>query len=371
MKIGILTFHYAYNYGAVLQCYALQEALKEMGHEVSVIDYRQYDIANAYKLFRKKKILSKNPLLLVKNICKETVLSPFKLKRKRSFEEFIKQNLNLTRRVSYDEIPDDFDVYIVGSDQIWNPKILGGKLDKAYLADFAFARDGKILIAYAASSGPGKFNEQALAQLKETAERLDAVSVREENLWKTIDPLTQKKVEIVVDPTLLVNRNVWNKFVGQRLVQEKYILVYQVVNHPETLLTAKKLSRELGVKVIEIGAITRTKIKDIFTKRLADSPAVFLNLIKHAECMVTTSFHGTAISAIFNTPFYTIDINRKNDDRCANLLELLGQRNRFITSKFNENFTPVDFTKTNKILERIKTKSTLFLEEAINGKSVN
>lgn len=366
MKIGILTFHYAYNYGAVLQCYALQEALKELGHEVFVIDYHQQDIENAYKLFRKKKIISKNPLLIVKNILKESLLTPYKLKRKKSFEDFITHNLNLTKRVSYGDIPDNLDVYIVGSDQIWNPKILGGKLDKAYLADFKFNTDDKILIAYAASSGHGKFGKQALEQLKTTAERLNSISVREENLQRIISSLTNKNVEIVLDPTLLVKKNVWNKFVNERLIKKKYILVYQVVNHPETLKIAKKLSKELKVEIIEIGSITRTKIKDIFSKRLTDSPAVFLNLIKHAECMVTTSFHGSAISAIFNTPFYTVDIKRKNDDRCSNLLEMLGLKNRFITSDFDFKFTLIDFTQTNNRLEQIKIKSVHFLEESIN-----
>ena len=136
MKIGILTFHCAHNYGAVLQCYALQEMLKGMGHTVEIIDYRPDYLRMPFDVINLHRIQSRNLLRLVKSIILETLSLSQRIIRHRKFDSFIKYYLNLSRSVG---ISSDYDVYVMGSDQIWNPKITNG-FDGVYFGYLPFPK---------------------------------------------------------------------------------------------------------------------------------------------------------------------------------------------------------------------------------------
>ena len=150
MKIGILTFHCAHNYGAVLQCYAMQEFLRCKGHDVEVINYRPKYLLEPYKTFKVKRFLSKKPIRLSKGVIIEFILFPTRLKRFNGFEKFIKNRLSLSEKATCSSISPKYDVYIAGSDQIWNPKITHG-FDSVFFADFPFIKNMKKYISYAAS----------------------------------------------------------------------------------------------------------------------------------------------------------------------------------------------------------------------------
>ena len=155
MKLGILTFHGAHNYGAVLQCYALQEVLTKMGHDVYVIDYRQPYINEVYKIFsfqilkRKMKNLGAVADYVRYNIFRASAIK----KRREHFEEFTSKYLNLTLPCDAESVPVDFDAYIIGSDQVWSQVCTGGDFDDVYFGKFRRNEDSRV-IGYAISSNP-------------------------------------------------------------------------------------------------------------------------------------------------------------------------------------------------------------------------
>ena len=167
MKIGILTFHCAHNYGAVLQCYATQEFLRGKGYDVEVINYRPYYLLHPYQLFNYRRVLCKNPIRLIKKFIQELLLFPVRYKRWRAFEGFINEQLQLGSVVT-NKLPIDCDVYLIGSDQVWNPKITNG-FDDVYFAQFPFAKAKKRYVAYAASMEAKKLKNEGMSYLNTTS----------------------------------------------------------------------------------------------------------------------------------------------------------------------------------------------------------
>ena len=147
MRVGILTFHCAHNYGAVLQCYALQEVLRGMGNEVEVINYCPSYLTDVYKVVNIHRVLSRNPLRMAKRSIVEVLTLSNRIRRYRGFDRFI--NSWLTLSASRDVTP-DYDVYVMGSDQIWNPSLTHG-FDGRFFGDFPFPKEGRKYVSYAAS----------------------------------------------------------------------------------------------------------------------------------------------------------------------------------------------------------------------------
>ena len=114
MKIGILTFHCAHNYGAVLQCYALQEYITSLGHKVEIIDYQPKYLLKPYSIYKFNKIICKNPIQFIKNIIWEIIQFYYRRKRHSNFDSFIKNRLNLSQKIRQQNIPNHYDIYIIG-----------------------------------------------------------------------------------------------------------------------------------------------------------------------------------------------------------------------------------------------------------------
>ena len=359
MKIGILTFHCAHNYGAILQCYALQEYLKVQGHNVEVIDYRPPYLLKPYSLFNINRIRSRNPIRIIKNFIRESILFYGRYKRYCGFESFIKNRLNLSAKVKGKNIPDNYDVYIIGSDQVWNPKITE-EFDNIYFANFPFKKEQKKYISYAASMETQELNHEQKKYFTSALNSLDQISVRENVLCELLQPLTHKDIKQVLDPTLLIESSVWEKVVTPPNIKLKYVLVYQVRINERTMQIANEIAKQIGGIVIETVAwLDKQCLKN---KYQYASPEMFLGLIKHASCIVTTSFHGTAFSVIFNKPFYTLVLNDGKDSRSLSLLSSVGLRDRAISLETVPTFTPIDYSKANQQLNIIRKESSQFLK---------
>ncbi len=362
MKIGILTFHCAHNYGAVLQCYALQETLKRMGHDVEVIDYRPEYLLDPYKRFNIHRFISKNLILAAKNIVKEPMMLRARLRRYKAFGKFINGRLNLSSRVTASGISSKYDIYIMGSDQIWNPKITQG-FEPVYFGNFNFAKGERKFIAYAASMEAKGLNEEARDFLKKSLQNFDAVSVRETQLANMLQPLTGKSIDTVLDPTLLADSSIWNKIAVRPSIKQKYVLVYQVRMNQRTLEIASDIARQMNVEVIELQAWLSVNLHG--DKIQCASPEEFLGWIKYSSCVVTTSFHGTAFSIIFNRPFYCIKLDDGSDTRSLSLLRNTGLENRLISKDSNPVFSEIDYGKANKNVSDLRNVSMDFLAKAI------
>lgn len=363
MKIGILTFHCAHNYGAMLQCYALQEHLVSMGHSVKVINYQPTYLLKPYNVFDIDRIFSKNVFKMIKNILRELLLLPKRIRRHRAFNHFLSKRIYMSKLCDKHTITDDFDVYIFGSDQIWNPKITNG-VDGMYFGCFPFPKGQKRYISYAASLGLDTIDSLLGESLKVNFKSIDHISVREETMVKLLMPYTNKPIKVVLDPTLLVSKIVWDKL-SDNVKRRNYVLVYQVREDPNTIEFAKHIARQLNADIVKLVAwVKRKKGKG---ENASASPEDFVSYIKHASCVVTTSFHGTAFSVIFNKPFYCLKLGDGCDNRSNSLLSALKLDNRMIDKNERPTFSPIDYSFSNEKLEQMRNESNSFLSLSLKN----
>ena len=362
MKIGILTFHCVENYGAVLQCYATQEFLRSKGYEVNIIDYRPDYLLSSYHVFYFRRLLCRNPLNAMINLVKELIHLPKRCYRRKAFHKFFRQHLELSKTVTCDTIPSTFEGYVVGSDQIWNAKITGG-FDDVYFCNFPFLKEKKRYVAYAASMGRvGLVDDNERDYIHHALNHFDAISVREHDLLELLQSLSSQPTPQVLDPTLMVNPQIWEKFVQTPLISQKYVAVYEVRIDKNVRRIAADIAKQIGGDVVFMDSWFSLKTNEIHK---AVSPENFVNIIKYAACVVTTSFHGTAFSVIFNRPFYTIRLNDGADSRSQSLLETLHLEERMVDKHTTPTYSPIDYSNTNVILATLRKYSQEFLQDAL------
>ena len=226
MKIGILTFHNAYNYGAVLQAYATQEIVKSYGHEVEIINYHNNKVDRHYKKNRNR--FYRIPLVLIEKY--------FFNKRKEAYKRFINKYLHLTKEVlvsSENVTLDKYDVILIGSDQLWNKRITGG-WDKMYWGDFEASHSTR-KVAWSICMNKIDLDDDDIIFIKKHLENFDLISVRESDLLSFISNLTTKKVYQTLDPTLVLPSEKWEK-VCHDVKEKGYIAVYAVRKEDETIM---------------------------------------------------------------------------------------------------------------------------------------
>lgn len=359
-KIGTITFHNSYNYGSVLQAFALQTYLKKEGYAPQIIDfeyekdYRQYRLFRTYLYLHQPKSFFADLYRLRRNI-----------KRKKNFKEFQKKYLNLTSHhyMSDDDMSnlnEKFDAFICGSDQIWNLECTGEIVSAYFLG---FVADDKLKIAYAPSIASNSFNGDR-EKLKELIGRLDYVSVREASTIKNVNVYTSKNVNNVVDPTLLLESSDYKKIedVSNKL-PEQYIFFYQLEDDEFKMAKwCKSLARKNNIPIIYI---YKNKIHE-FKKEIyayGVTPSEFLTLIDKATYIVTNSFHATVFSVIFEKKFCTFP-TRNSSSRMRDLLENIGLGNRIWSNSFEIN-EKIDYENVKNKLNNFSQNSKKYLKEAL------
>ncbi|GKS69079.1 hypothetical protein W03_10830 [Nitrosomonas sp. PY1] len=328
LKIGILTFHRALNNGAVLQSFALQEAIKKLGHDAEIIDYRQNFIERRYQFFKINPAFITQPLIFLRNLIRSIKRLPYTIQRKKQFELFAQDHLQVSHSIvnGKDEIPQQYDIYIIGSDQVWNSNLTGG-IDEIYWGAFSIPINSK-KISYAASTPYQNLAYIAEEQLVRFIHNFDDISVREKIIQEKLQKYTSKPIKLVLDPTLILPKDVWEEIVTPKYKNERYIVIYQArlfKKNPKLLQEkARILANKLNCKVIDINNPL---------DRQCYSPSDFVSLIKYAQYVITSSFHGAAFSVIFNTPFYSICYDDGQDDRYAYLELTQKFSNQICTAK--------------------------------------
>lgn len=360
MKIGILTYHRAHNYGAVLQAFALQEKLKALGHTVEIIDYSPNYLINPYKILSFNRLLTKSPIIIVKNLLNIIVTFRRRLIRHKRFNHFINKYLVISEKVT-SVIPPMYDIYILGSDQIWNSKISSG-FDKIFFGYFTTKKNA-LKITYAASMEANNLSNGENVFFENALRNFNGISVRESNLSVLLQPLTSKIVKNVLDPTFIVDRLIWDNLAIKPKIAKKYVLVYDVRINDQTLILAHKIAKEIDGVVVQLTAWIRSSY--VKHRYQCASPKEFVGWIKYADCIVTSSFHGTAFSIIYNLPFYTIKLNDGADSRSELLLKNLDLSNRLISTESNIHFTNIDYSNPNNLLEELKKESLYYLSNFI------
>lgn len=316
MKAAIITFQDAINFGASLQAFALKRVIQQWG---------ECEIINYYNDFFHRKPSLNNP----KTVLLSIMNGRKRRKKEKRFFAFQEKYLVKTEKIFFDDtlskLNGEYDLFITGSDQVWNLECSGHKT--AYFLDFV--EDQKKKISYAASFGSGELSEGTL--IKKLLNSFYAISVREASGQKIVANLLHRQVPLVLDPTLLLTKNDWKECFGLRFDQ-KYVLVYEVLNGTNLVETAKRFARE---KRIPLLCITSSNKPRVGMRCIKDAgPIQWLQLFAGSAYVFTNSFHGLAFSLLFEKQFAVelLPPPATTNARLIELLNMTGLSDRVISS---------------------------------------
>lgn len=340
MKIGILTYHNAVNYGAILQTYALQEVIKKIICEnVTVIDYHSPAVDSQYNYISYKDSGS------LKGFVLSNVTTLLRKKKNYAFNEFICSNLICTPRVNCvsDDNLKNISTIVVGSDQVWNPACTNG--DKNYL--LSDVGSDKIKISYAASMGSGdkisEFSSKYDIDYKKYLKNFDAISCREKDAADFLSKELAMNCTSVVDPVFLYETDNWYSFVdqyddSQKKKRNEHIFVYNLGNFLTLQKLVKKVKKETGLDVIVVNKDAKGDFMYLNCENKSNcAPQEFLYLLRSAKIVISDSFHATAFSIIFGKNFYTVGNSCSNNTniRMKNILSHYGLERRYVINEID------------------------------------
>lgn len=385
-RIGIITTFKANNYGAELQAFALQKKLRLMGYDAELIDYlfyknkgyvysknstpwKNFGLKDRIKHYLLYRVL--NPFIAVWGNC----LSSTMRQRTKNFREFHQNYSHMSK--TYCSMDDlyaadlNYDVYCVGSDQVWNPAT-AISIEPYFLT---FAPKDANKISYASSFGVSTLPSETRQKYANGLNNLGAISCREEEGVKLVKELTGRDATHVVDPTLLLKAEEWKSISKSSLcpTDSKYILLYNIYELGSIYQLARRISRELGWPILKLckrGFLLR-KHKGV--KNIPSAgPADFVGLIENAGLLLTNSFHGCAFAVNLQTPFWVIlDQKASNNSRLYSFLKRLHLENRVLEDTNLSNFDylqNINYDNVSESLEAWRKKSLAYLKSAINGK---
>lgn len=371
MKIKIITLHQIFNYGSVLQTYATQKIFEKYSSNVEVINYispvrtaKELFLAGPYRhqklsLIKILYYLAKGPSLCLKGL---------------TFGSFVKKNINLTKKkyIQYEDLENNVpiaDIYVTGSDQVWNSFYNGG-VDSAYF--LGFVRDNTKRIAYCSSFGSKEIVDSDKTEIGNYLKAYDAISVRESSAVEIVKDLSGKEAMWLIDPTLQIDKEDWGKLSEKRKIKDKYLLLFlPYTEKNDAFAIAKKVAAEKKLKIV--GLSWKIGSNQIYDKQfLYASPKTFLSLIQYAEIIITNSFHGVAFSYNFNKDFIAIRRDLFNE-RIDSLLNLTGLSKRQISevSEISQVRESIDYAEVNKVLTHERNKANRFLDFVMRESGLN
>lgn len=368
------------NYGAALQGYALYKIVKEAGYDINiqrylggVLEIKEGKVQSYKRLFNYS--FSEIYIKLLFRIGK--IIHRNDIEKQRALFQYFQDSLMTFypgKRKNWKTLQNDFpkaDIYLCGSDQIWNPAFKCGYNDPGYFLGFT----KKHKVAYAPSFGVSDITETAQRDLNQLLESFDYISVREDAGATIIEKYTKRKATVVLDPTLLLDSEEWkNIAVSSVGIPRKYILCYRFGNSLEVNNEIKQISLLLALPIIELPLSGISYLNHDEERLFEVGPKEFVGLIRNATLVCTDSFHATVFSILMETPFVTFLRNESAkkgegmNSRVTNLLGLLGLQNR-ISSKLNlkekSDLLNVSFENAKQALEIQKQKSLNWLLNAL------
>lgn len=375
-SVGIITYHHYYNYGTMLQAYALQKECELLGFQSEIIDFKQNNNPTAKELLA---IRIKRLPAYIREHKKYSTLASFKEKfseRKQAYEEFYAKNLKVgshtyTNSKELNDNPPVYDGYVVGSDQTWNPYVANNP-EAFYLS---FVHDEKKKGSYAPSLAVSQLTDEQKSRFREKLLGFSYLSCREAAGAKLLEETLGRPVINVLDPTLLLNADEWNKISTVLQQEEPYILTYFLGDVKAHRVFVHRLAERTGLKVIAI-PVSYLDIIDPVSENRWVGPDQFLSLISNAEYVCTDSFHGTMFSINFGVKFFsfckTKDAEQSSENsRLYSALELFDLSLRLVNEKNEEeliNTLPeIDYEKAYKLLNVEREKSIAYLREMLSA----
>lgn len=369
MKTGLITFHFAHHYGAQLQAYATMRAIQGLGHTCEIIDFRLPHTTRTNELFRR----SASVRAAVADAHTALHYSAFKARYDR-FNSFVDEQMVLSSRryTSFEELKNDppaYDVYVAGSDQIWNPFIYADKqFEPAFLLDFV--KEGR-RISYAPSLGTPTLPPPYDEQFRHYLSSFDALSAREKRGQDLIRETAGRDARLVLDPTLLLTGAQWGELALPPREKGPYILCYFVSDPGAAAPYAQALAERTGWPIVQLAG-ARRKIPGAKELVFDAGPREFLGLFQNAACVCTNSFHGAVFSLQFDRPFFTSmspkELAQPTYSRIYSLLSRLGCADRVIgldsTAPVD---APMDYEAVHEKLAAARADSLAYLKSAIEG----
>lgn len=363
-KIGILTYHTGYNYGASLQAYALQTVVRNTGADCEIINFETERFLASREMLSRKPQRPKEFLKIISRIPYASQLK----RRQQLFDQFTREALKLSPLYRTEgEVKahaEDYACIICGSDQIWN---LSSKdapaANPIYFLNFPKRQKR---VAYAPSFG--KWVKEAPAHEDEFlpwVKQFDAVSVRETS---GVEYLRSRGIDctLALDPTVLLDGNQYDSVCAPRQISDSYVLLFSWNCSSDVIHAAKQVGKALKLPVFGLTPPPRAMFSGI-RRRLDVGPSEFLSMIKNAEFVVTNSFHGTAFSMTLEKPFASVVTNGKPDPRMHSLMRSLGLEDHLVDANHVEirALQNTDFSKVRVRKAAMRKASLEFLENAI------
>ena len=382
-KVGIITIVNVNNYGAELQAFATFRKLQLMGYNAEIINYLYYkdwryidskmsrsfnsmSIKGKIIYFAKYRVASFVLNKILPLICKDVK------QRIANFNSFHQHNTRFSKLYKsmkdlYTDTP-IYDVYMVGSDQVWNPNA-SSSIEPYFLT---FAPHSALTVSYASSFGVSKIENNSIAnRIKLGLSSIKTISVRESSGVNLVKELTGRTAQLVCDPTLLLNKSEWTMFVKPvSNMPQRYVLIYQLSESDAIVKLATRIGKQEQIPVYRICKRAFKVKKDKGVVNILNAgPSEFLSLITNASFIITNSFHGTAFSINFDVPFYTVvSAKKKNNNRMESLLDYVGLGKRIVKDDVDITNLPIvgyDVNATQLKLKSFRLESEKFLEDAL------
>jgi hypothetical protein len=392
-KIGILTFHRAVNYGAALQAFALQRKIKDLGHQAEFLDYGITGDEGAGDFRKVRGIADKladhvlvspkhyrNTAKKIHNALVKKIEGRFfgmsTAVRRGAFRAFGRNYLNISKKsfLSADElstVEDDYDGFITGSDQVWNPLITQNNL--VYFLNFI--RNNNKKISYAPSFGSGDISDEFKDKIAGELQNIPYLSVREQSGARIIKNISNREAFVTVDPTLLLNLEQWKEIIPENGIDEPYIFCYAFFDNPEVRRVCKYLSNITGFRIVRLSLYQRNyqrtkEYLDRSTLYVNESgPLEFLSYLNKASVVVTNSYHGILFSINFKKNFFVVPFEMYID-RILDVLDIYGLKERALKAGDDvpaQDDINVDYNLVDPIYEREKNLSIDYLKKSLNS----
>lgn len=362
-KIGILTFHYTNNPGSVLQSFALKKTIESLGYSCDVINYQKkgWKTETERRYFASLKKKSSILKCIVAFFLKKLKETPKNHAYKKFMEKYLTPFPKKPVNRNHLSFVSDYDCYVAGSDQIWN--FSNSKVDSTYLLDFAL--NGKKRVSYAASIGSSSLPNHEL--FAKCLQEFDFISVRENSGLLALKGLTNKKIDVVLDPTLLLENDFWASFSNKLASKKRFVLVYMREKSISLFKAAEKYANENFCEIIEIAGFRSIgkNSKHVFLP----NPKEWLAYIQQSEAVFTNSFHGVVFSINFNKLFF-VELAKEaqvsTNSRLIDILHTFDLESRIISEQFSSSdYEPIDYNLVNDKLKKLRKDSIIFLRKAL------
>ncbi len=369
VKVGILTFHYFHSYGAVIQTYALQKFVSNLGVDVEVINFTPKKLHHkrfifpSYHLLTIPKYFFLNCVFFLKSVLKPNILYK-RYKRKRVFNNFVKKHLTLSGKPIYTtkdliRVSKNYSIIIVGSDQVWNPLTLELS-DNGYLLKGIGGDVRKI--GYAISIAE-KIDAEQESLITNAISSFDAVSFRDYFYYNKFKNNTHNKCFFAQDPPFLLNKMFWENFASSNLTTVKkneYLLVYDLTVDTDVINLANKVAEDKNLSIISYSGskLYNNHVLSINSVEVETLLTLFMNARYVLSC---SSFHGLVFSLLYEKKFL-VKPHKTKGSRSFDLLEKLNLTERILSSESNVNSLYNNLTLNKKLLSDLVDSSTNFLK---------